>query len=108
FYLDDPALSVKYLGQDTLDLALKQFSHWFPMNVVDYHTFMARHTSFWVYGGSMDEQYGWVKQALLDSNGVLRAVSLSELEVFRYTGTSVADSTRSRGSRVPIASSLRH
>ncbi len=49
-YLCDPAVSVKYLGQDTIDRGLLDLRPWFPLNAVERARYEKEHSEFLAYG----------------------------------------------------------
>jgi hypothetical protein len=49
-YLCDPAVSVKYLRQDTIDRGLLDLRPWFPINAVDRAHYLNEHPEFIAYG----------------------------------------------------------
>jgi hypothetical protein len=49
-YVADPESSVRYIGHDTVDRGLLDLKPWFPLNVVDYHSYIASEPQFLVFG----------------------------------------------------------
>lgn len=49
-YLCDPAVSVKYLKQDTIDQGLLDLRPWFPLNTVERAHYLKEHSEFLAYG----------------------------------------------------------
>jgi hypothetical protein len=60
--LADPDLSVRFLGQDTVDRDLLQFAPWFPLHVVWWRDWWRDHQSALVYG--YVGEWSWLTYAL--------------------------------------------
>jgi hypothetical protein len=58
-YLSDPEASVRQLGHDTCERALRHLRDWAPLPVADYGPFLATHPHFLLFGN-----VGWLKSAL--------------------------------------------
>ena len=58
-YVSDPEASVRYIGNDTAERALRGLRHWADIHVEDYRPFLAAHQRFLVYG-----TFRWLKDAL--------------------------------------------
>jgi hypothetical protein len=57
-YAADPANSVRYIRQDTIDRGMLDLRSWFPLNVVEYAQYVQEHPQFLVYG-SVGE-WNWI------------------------------------------------
>lgn len=61
-YLADPHLSVRYLGQDTVDRDLLEFAPWFPLHVAWWGDWWREHQTGLIYGPMGD--WAWLTYAL--------------------------------------------
>ena len=62
-YLGDVPLALKYTGTDTVERGLLTLRNYAPLDVEDYHRFVARHQSFLAYG--YPDPFGWVLEDLM-------------------------------------------
>jgi hypothetical protein len=61
-YAADPHLSVRYLGQDTIDRGMLALDPWFPLKTVWWDEWWRTHPSSLVYGGV--SEWNWITFAL--------------------------------------------
>jgi hypothetical protein len=64
-YLGDVPLALKYTGTDTVERGLLTLRNYAPLDVEDYHRFIATHQSFLAYG--YPDPFGWVLEDLMQS-----------------------------------------
>ncbi len=64
-YLADVPLAVKYTNTDTVERGLLALKKYAPLDVQDYHSFVATHQKFLLYG--FPDPFGWLLQDLIDS-----------------------------------------
>jgi hypothetical protein len=58
-------LALKYTGTDTVERGLLTLRNYAPLDVEDYHRFIATHQSFLAYG--YPDPFGWVLEDLMQS-----------------------------------------
>jgi hypothetical protein len=64
-YLGDVPLALKYTGTDTVERGLLTLRNYAPLDVEDYHRFIATHQSCLAYG--YPDPFGWVLEDLMQS-----------------------------------------
>ena len=64
-YLADVPLALKYTETDTVERGLLALKGYAPLDVRDYHSFVANHSKFLLYG--FPRSYSWLMQGLVDS-----------------------------------------
>jgi len=94
-YTADPYLSVRYLGQDTVDRGLLALAPWFPLKVVWWHEWWSEHPYSLVYGDA--GEWSWFTFSLHDiGNAELLSRDTDNL-LFAVTRTTVPKDDRISG-----------